>query len=197
MDAGEYPGSTLHPASSSNYSAASRPASDPITKIIIHVTQGSWAGAINWFQDPKAQGSTHYTVRSSDGAVGQSLREKDIAWHAGNWAYNQTSIGIEHEGFVSDSSWFTEAMYRSSAQLAAYLCNTYGIPKDRNHIIGHNEVSDPYNRDQYGGAGHNTDPGSYWDWARYMGYVEYYAGTTAPPPPPPRPRRRRRRRQKR
>jgi N-acetyl-anhydromuramyl-L-alanine amidase AmpD len=197
MAAGEYPGSTLYPASSNNYSVANRPASNPINKIIIHVTQGSWAGAINWFQDPKAQVSAHYTVRSSDGAVGQSVREKDIAWHAGNWPYNQTSIGIEHEGFVSDSSWFTEAMYRSSAQLAAYLCNKYGIPKNRTHVIGHNGVPDPYNPGQYGGAGHHTDPGSYWDWTRYMGYVEYYAGTTVPPPPPPKPRRRRRRRRRR
>ena len=77
MAAGEYPGSTFYPASSSNYSAASRPASDPINKIIIHVTQGSWAGAINWFQDPKAQVSAHYTVRSSDGAVGQSVLGKE------------------------------------------------------------------------------------------------------------------------
>ena len=67
---------------------ASRPASNPTNKIIVHVTQGSWAGAINWFEDPKAQVSAHYTVRSSGGAVGQSVREKDIAWHAGNWSYN-------------------------------------------------------------------------------------------------------------
>lgn len=197
MAAGEYPGSTSYPASSNNYSVASRPASNPINKVIIHVTQGSWAGAINWFQDSNAQVSAHYTVRSSDGAVGQSVREKDIAWHAGNWPYNQTSIGIEHEGFVSDSTWFTEAMYRSSAQLAAYLCNMYGIPRDRTHVIGHNEVPDPYNPGQYGGVGHHTDPGGYWDWTKYMGYVEYYAGTPAPPPPPPKPRRKRRRRRRR
>ena len=67
MAAGDSPGSTLYPASSSNYSVASRPASNSINKIIVHVTQGSWAGAINWFQDPNAQVSAHYTVHSSDG----------------------------------------------------------------------------------------------------------------------------------
>ncbi len=66
MAAGEYPGSTLYPASSSNYSVACRPASNPINKIITHVVQGSWAGAINLFPGPKAQVSAHYTVRSSD-----------------------------------------------------------------------------------------------------------------------------------
>jgi hypothetical protein len=157
------------PTPANRYSNANRPSSNPIDKIIIHVTQGSWSSAINWFLNSSAQVSAHYTVRSSDGFIGQSVREKDIAWHAGNWPYNQTSIGIEHEGYVSDPKWFTDAMYRSSAKLSAYLCKKYGIPVDRAHIIGHNEVP---NTD-------HTDPGGYWDWTTYMSYVTSYAGDTA------------------
>jgi hypothetical protein len=37
----------------------------------------------------------------------------------------------------------TDAMYRSSAQLSAYLAIKYLIPIDRKHFIGHNEVPDP------------------------------------------------------
>jgi N-acetyl-anhydromuramyl-L-alanine amidase AmpD len=177
--AGDYPGSTWYGASSNNYTSANRPSSNPINKIVIHVTQGSWSSAINWFLDPNAQSSAHYTVRSSDGFIGQSVQEKDIAWHAGNWPYNQTSVGIEHEGYISDPSWFTDAMYRSSAKLSAYLCNKYGIPIDRDHIIGHNEVPDPYNPGWYGGVDHHQDPGGYWDWDKYMSYVKYYAGSTS------------------
>ncbi len=163
------------PANSNNYTVANRPYSHLIDKIIIHVTQGSWSSALNWFQNPRAAASTHYTVRSSDGYLGQSVAEKDICWHAGNWSYNQTSIGIEHEGFVSDPSWFTEALYDASAQLSAYLVNKYGIPLDRAHILGHNEVPDPYSPGQYGGVTNHTDPGYYWDWYKYMDYVAYYA----------------------
>jgi N-acetyl-anhydromuramyl-L-alanine amidase AmpD len=163
------------PANSNNYTVANRPYSHLIDKIIIHVTQGSWSSALNWFQNPRAGASAHYTVRSSDGYLGQSVAEKDICWHAGNWSYNQTSIGIEHEGFVNDPSWFTEAMYDVSAQLSAYLVNKYGIPLDRAHILGHNEVSDPYAPGQYGGVTNHTDPGYYWDWYKYMDYVAYYA----------------------
>lgn len=163
------------PANSNNYTAANRPYSHLIDKIIIHVTQGSWSSALNWFQNPRAGASAHYTVRSSDGYRGQSVAEKDICWHAGNWSYNQTSIGIEHEGFVSDPKWFTEAMYDSSAQLSAYLVNKYGIPLDRAHILGHNEVPDPYSLGQYGGVTNHTDPGYYWDWYKYIDYVAYYA----------------------
>jgi hypothetical protein len=164
----DYPGATWYPASSSNYSAAGRPDSDKIDKIVIHVTQSSYASAMNWFKDPNAYVSAHYTVRSSDGYVGQSVHEKDIAWHAGNWDYNKTSIGIEHEGYVSDPKWFTDAMYRSSAKLAAYLVRKYNIPVDRDHIVGHNEVP---------GADH-TDPGPHWDWGKYIRLVRQYAGDT-------------------
>jgi N-acetyl-anhydromuramyl-L-alanine amidase AmpD len=163
------------PASSSNYTVANRPYSHLIDKIIIHVTQGSWSSALNWFQNSRAGAAAHYTVRSSDGYLGQSVAEKDIGWHAGNWSYNQTSIGIEHEGYVSDPKWFTEAMYDASARLSAYLVNKYGIPLDRAHIIGHNEIPDPYAPGQYGGVTNHTDPGKYWDWYKYMDYVTYYA----------------------
>jgi len=156
------------PANSNNYTPADRPNSVLIDKIVIHVAQGSWSSALNWFQNPYASVSAHFTVRSSDGFVGQSVREKDIAWHAGNWPYNQTSIGIEHEGYVSDPKWFTEAMYDSSAKLSAYLCNKYLIPIDRDHIVGHVEV--PYPNDHY-------DPGYNWNWYKYMDYVVYYATT--------------------
>jgi N-acetyl-anhydromuramyl-L-alanine amidase AmpD len=159
-----YPDSTYYAASSNNYTSADRPSSHPIDKIVIHVTQGSWSGSLNWFSNPNAGVSAHYTVRSDDGFIGQSVHEKDIAYHAGNWPYNQTSVGIEHEGYVSDPSWFTEDMYRSSARLTAYLCKKYAIPADRQHILGHNEVPE---------ATH-TDPGQYWDWDKYMGYVRDY-----------------------
>ncbi len=150
-------------ANGSNYTKANRGRSQ-INKIVVHVTQGSFSSAINWFKTSGAQASANYTVRSSDGFIGQSVHEKDIAWHAGNWEYNKTSIGIEHEGYVSNSSWFTTKMYRSSARLTAYLTKKYGIPVDRQNIIGHNEVP---------GATH-TDPGKYWDWPRYMKLVKYY-----------------------
>lgn len=164
--AGGYPGVIWYPAAPGNYTPATRPNELPIDKIVIHMTQSSFASALTWFQDPAAGVSAHYTVRSSDGAIGQSVSDQNIAHHAGNWSYNQTSIGIEHEGWVEDPKWFTDAMYRSSAKLSAYLANKYDIPIDRAHIVGHNEVP---------GATH-TDPGPYWDWDYYMTLVRQYAG---------------------
>jgi N-acetyl-anhydromuramyl-L-alanine amidase AmpD len=174
MARGEYRPSVWYGASPYNYTAANRPYSNRINKIVIHVTQGSWSSALNWFKDSRAQSSAHYTVSSRYGGVGQSVREKDIAWHAGNWSYNQTSIGIEHEGYVSDPKWFTDAMYRSSAKLVAYLTWKYRIRVDRYHIIGHNQIPNPSRPGSYGGVGGHTDPGGYWDWSKYMYYVRYF-----------------------
>jgi N-acetyl-anhydromuramyl-L-alanine amidase AmpD len=174
MSGADYPKAHWYGADPNNYSGANRPSSDPINKIVIHVVQGSFSSAINWFLDSRASVSAHYTVRSSDGFVGQSVHEKDIAWHAGYWEYNRTSIGIEHEGYVSDPSWFTKEMYHSSARLSAYLSKKYNIPIDRNHIIGHHEVPG-CSSGTGGGSGCHTDPGQYWDWTGYIGLVKSFA----------------------
>ncbi|MER5625748.1 N-acetylmuramoyl-L-alanine amidase [Streptosporangium sp. NPDC002544] len=157
----DYPSAHWAPAHSTNYAVSNRPSDDAIDRIVIHVAQGSYAGTISWFQTgPRANPtSAHYVVRSSDGDVTQTVREKDRAFHAGS--YNRRSIGIEHEGFVDNASWFTDAMYRSSAALTRAIADRYGIPKDRAHIVGHVEVP---------GADH-TDPGPNWNWTRYMQFV--------------------------
>jgi N-acetyl-anhydromuramyl-L-alanine amidase AmpD len=171
---GEMTKSGWHPANRSNYTVANRPISHPIDTIIIHTTQLSFASTLGRFENALAKVSAHYTVRFPDGFIVQSVREKDIAWHAGNWTYNQRSIGIEHEGYVDNPAFYTDAIYRSSAQLAAYLVHKYSIPVDRCHIIGHDEVPSPNNPGQHGGVSGHHDPGAYFDWDRYMDYVRAY-----------------------
>lgn len=149
-------------ACSSNYSNYSRGGSD-ISYVVVHTMQGSYSGTISWFQNCAAAVSAHYTVRSSDGEITQMVAEADVAWHAGNWSYNEMSIGIEHEGYVEDpATWYTDDMYAASAELVADILSRTSVSDDRNHIIGHVEVP---------GATH-TDPGSGWDWAYYMSLID-------------------------
>lgn len=152
---------TFTSAHSSNYSDYSRGASD-INYVVIHTVQGSYSGCISWFGNSSANVSAHYVVRSSDGQVTQMVREEDVGWHAGNWSYNEQSVGIEHEGYVDDpGKWYTSAMYSASAALTADIARRNSIPLDRSHVIAHYEVP---------GATH-TDPGSGWDWSGYMALV--------------------------
>jgi N-acetyl-anhydromuramyl-L-alanine amidase AmpD len=151
------------PADWSNYTAAYRGAAQ-IDRVVIHVTQGSFASAVNWFQTPGSGVSGHYVIRSRDGRIAQCVDDTNIAWHAGTWRTNRTSLCIEREGFFYDPTWFTDEMYRSSARLVAYLCTWYGIPINRRRILGHYEVS------------YTECPGPWWWWDYYMDLVWWYAG---------------------
>ncbi|MFI6499751.1 N-acetylmuramoyl-L-alanine amidase [Nonomuraea typhae] len=165
----DYPGALWSAALGSNYTVANRPASAAINKIIIHVAQGTYAGTIGWFKDPRAKVSAHYVVRSSDGQITQTVREKDIAWHVRG--ANTNTIGIEHEGWVDNASWFTDQMYRASAALTRNIADRYGIPKTRANILAHSEMP----------GNDHTDPGPHWDWAKYMSYVTGGSGNPHTP----------------
>ncbi|TDD57556.1 nucleoside transporter [Kribbella antibiotica] len=160
----DYPGAIWNAACSCNYTVGRTKA---ISAITIHVTQGSYAGTISWFKNSAAQVSAHYVIRSSDGQITQMVAEKDKAWHVGT--ENPYTVGIEHEGFVDNPSWFTDAMYKSSAALVRNIADRRGIPKDRAHIKGHSEFPNQT----------HTDPGPNWNWTYYMQLVN--GGNPNPP----------------
>jgi N-acetyl-anhydromuramyl-L-alanine amidase AmpD len=162
-------------------------ASDGFGKIfvVIHDMEGYYAAVVAYFKI-RTDASIHYCINSVQnnagdspaGEVTQMVQEQYYAWHA--VCLNRYSLGIEHEGFVGDPSWYTEAMYQSSANLVKYMCNKYDIPKDRNHIIGHNEWQNK-SWNAFIAANfpaitptcnNHTDPGQYWNWSYYMGLVK-------------------------
>ncbi|MYS10360.1 N-acetylmuramoyl-L-alanine amidase, partial [Streptomyces sp. SID6041] len=123
-----------------NHDKANRPASQSIDYIVVHDTEATWDVTLQLVQDPTYV-SWQYSLRSSDGHVAQHLALKDVGWHAGNWFVNAKSVGLEHEGFLTaPDSWYTEAMYRSSARLVRHIAARYRIPLDRQHILGHDNV---------------------------------------------------------
>ncbi|MFY0405744.1 N-acetylmuramoyl-L-alanine amidase [Solicola sp. PLA-1-18] len=151
-----------------NYDQADRPRDLDIDFIVVHDTESDYDGTIATISDPRSNVSWNYTVRSSDGHVVQHLDPKDVGYQAGNWWINTHSIGIEHEGKAGTSGWFTEAQYRASARLVRYLTAKYDVPRDRAHVIGHDQVPGTVP-----GATRNVhwDPGPYWDWEHYMDLV--------------------------
>ena len=153
------------PANPGNYTGGQP---HKIDFVVIHTMEGSKQSAINWFKNPQAKASANFAV-GFDGEIVQMVAEKDIAWHAGNWNYNTRAIGIEHEGWAGQNLW-TEDQLAASARLTAYVCKKYGIPPDRQHIIGHKEVP----------TATHWDPGPHFNWDGYMARVQQIlSGKTA------------------
>ena len=156
-------------ASSQNYTTSQRKPGQ-IRFVVIHVTEGSFWGSVTWLRDPRAHASVNFVV-SRDGHVAQLVPLHDIAWHAGNWAYNVRSAGIENAGYADDPSGFPLAEYRATARLTANIARSSLIPIDRRHIIGHSQVPDPNDPLQGGGIDGHTDPGPHWKWGLFMHLV--------------------------
>ena len=153
---------------SPNYSSRS---GSSISHVAIHTTQGSYAGAISWLANPASSASAHYVIRSSDGQVTQMVRDANKAWHARS--ANPYSIGIEHEGYVSSSSWYTNAQYTASADLTKHMCSQHNIScSNAYNGVSHSTVTQLSQSYTVKGHQHfpsqsHTDPGIYWDWAGY------------------------------
>jgi hypothetical protein len=164
----DYPGATwVGPACS--YRGGSRGPGD-ISFVIVHTCEGGFSGCWGWLVGCHDV-SAHYVV-SEAGEVVQCVEDHDVAWHVG--CLNDESIGIEHEGSATRPEDFTDAMYCASAQLTRWLCDTYGIPRDRDHVIGHNTANELYC------GGDHWDPGPGWNWDLYMSYVDCGCGGCTP-----------------
>lgn len=163
-----------------------------IDQVVVHVTEGHFWGSVRWLRNRRSGGSSHFVV-SREGRVVQMVNLKDVAWHAGNPWTNRRSIGIEHEGWTRRGG-YTREQYEVSARLLAYLSRRLGIRLDRRHVIGHNEVPNPYGPGR-GGFDHHTDPGRHWRWGHYLALARKYARQSQQPryvrlapPAAPRPR---------
>ena len=165
----EYGPAIWNPAAICNFSSRNGVA---VSAITIHTVQGTYAGCISWFQNCSASVSAHYVVRSSDGQITQMVLESDKAWHVGS--ENPYTIGYEHEGYVDNPSWYTEAMYTSSANLSIDIVNSgYGILPLRTFdgpaTVGTNLLGSCIKikgHQHYPNQTH-VDPGINWDWEKY------------------------------
>lgn len=168
----DYTNSLFVAADASNFSSRNGVA---ISAITIHDVEGSYAGCISWFQNPSANVSAHYVLRSSDGQITQMVCEVDKGWHVGN--SNPYAIGFEHEGYAAQQGWYTEEMYQASADLARDICNSgYGINPLRTYkgppCNGSSSACELGACIRIKGHQHfpsqtHTDPGIYWDWPYY------------------------------
>lgn len=178
----DYPFSNCSWIASPNYSSRN---GTTISALAMHTVQGSYSGCISWFQNSSANASTQYVVRSSDGQLTQMVTEANKAWHVGS--ENPYTIGYEHEGWVDNASWYTPAMYQSSANLTRDICNDWNIDPFRMfyrdtldggtvldygvHSLGAEGSCVKIKGHQHFPNQTHTDPGPNWNWDLYFKLV--------------------------
>jgi N-acetyl-anhydromuramyl-L-alanine amidase AmpD len=167
-----YPGALQVPADPSNFLHLDPPRST-FSLIVIHCTDGgpkaentaAMFATPKEHRDPPISSSAHFVV-GQDGLVIQCVDLGDVAYHAHE--ANRRSVGIEHcartpSELRRDDPGLppSDALYRESARLVAWLCRAAGLPVDRDHILGHAEA-DP-------ATSHRACPlGCGWSWDKYM-----------------------------
>lgn len=180
----DYGPALWNPAASCNYSSRNSVA---VSAVTIHTVQGTYSGCISWFQNCAASVSAHYVVRSNDGQVTQMVLESLKAWHVGS--ENPYTVGIEHEGYVNNASWYTTAMYTSSAALVSDICSSHGINPLRTGwwpwlaTTYYNQSSIPGACTRVKGHQHypnqsHSDPGVNWNWNYFFKLINPAPGAT-------------------
>jgi hypothetical protein len=141
-----------------------------ITHVVVHTLIGSAAAVIKHWHSGVNCFPPHYVI-NKNGEITQMVAEYYYAQHAGT--ANTYSIGIEHEGGCTNTpACYSESLYQASSALVRDICERQKIPKDRKHIIGHDEVP---------GTTHG-DPGGYWDWDYYMALLQWDGSTASQRP---------------
>lgn len=134
--------------------------------VIIHSTRGGGAygrefvGTLNWFARQDSQVSAHAVV-SRAGEIAYPVPADMIAYHAG--VHNADHLGVEFEQPTIQDA-YTVPQFAAGAWLVSGWCRQYGIPIDRQHLIGHEESAQ-------GRRAGKTDPGARWDWQRFLALV--------------------------
>jgi hypothetical protein len=112
---------------------------------------GGFQGSLSWLRNPRSGVSSHYLI-SKQGDVISLVDESEMAWHAGVTFWrgrtnlNRYSIGIEIEnltdmrGFKGQDPWLPQ-QYQAVSWLVQNICARRRIPKDRQHIITHQEIA--------------------------------------------------------
>lgn len=106
-----------------NYTDGSAAGRDIPTEIVIHhwgVDGQTHDGVVNWFCTPGNGCGTSAHFVASAGRVHCIVSTTDVAWHAGDWAVNLRSIGIECRPEATDAD------YTTIAELIRDMRDLYG-----------------------------------------------------------------------
>lgn len=158
-----------------------------IKYIVLHASGGATGkpraceGSVAWLLSQKT--AAHFMV-CRDGRVIRMVKIENIANHVKNAAVDRASVGIETESGQPDnanpfilSDWDPRAywrMYASMAWLVRAIAKETNLPRDRAHVITHEESD-------RGLARAHVDPGPFFENGRYPEFDARFPGEAVTP----------------
>ena len=95
-----------------------------VDKIIVHCTQGSYAGAVSWLAQKASQVSAHFVVKEDGSEATQLVDIGDTAWHV--CSFNPMTIGVEMAGYAEKG--FGGPEWEATAAVVAFHLHHLQLP---------------------------------------------------------------------
>jgi N-acetyl-anhydromuramyl-L-alanine amidase AmpD len=138
--------------------------SERIAGIVVHETEGAFAGAVSWLRNPQAQASAHIVLKEDGSVAAQLVPWTQKAWHAVN--ANGHTLGLELAGKTAETN--NPAQIARAARIVGYWCHRFGIPARKGNAHGYGGIVRHRDLGVYGGG--HYDPGGF-DWDAFIGQV--------------------------
>ena len=92
--------------------------------VIVHRTEGGYAGSVAWLCDPRAKAAAHLCMKADGSEVTQLVPLDKKAW--AQCAFNSAGVSLEVEGYSAQG--MADVTVRAATQIVAWLCRVYAIP---------------------------------------------------------------------
>ena len=112
--------------------------------VLHHMASTSFQGVLNMWATASRVGSANYAI-SNEGEVVGVVPEEYRSWSLSSAAWDSRSITFEIENESAGGSWpVSTAAHEATAKVVSDLARRYGIPLDRDRVLGHREVYTRY-----------------------------------------------------
>lgn len=108
--------------------------------VLHHMASTSFESVLESWRTGRKEGSANYAI-SNQGDVVLVVPEHMRSWSLSSSTWDSQSVTFEIENSARGGLWpVSGKAQEATAQVIAGLCRRYGIPCDREHILGHREV---------------------------------------------------------
>jgi hypothetical protein len=149
--------------------------------VIVHRTEGGYAGAVAWLCDPRARASAHLVMKLDGSEATQLVPLQYKAW--AQCAFNSDGVSLEIEGYTA--SGLADDTAKAAARIVAWLCCAYAIPPQWAPGGRGRGVCQHHDLGQAGGGHVDCSGVGSETWMRFLGFVrEAFDGFSADALPP-------------